>query len=149
MKIQINSLEALERLIGGDSELEFDIRQSVAEAFTKKHLKSLATAELIEKARIAISKELTNEFFVIKDSMPIKLNYKYQQQLQEGLDSFLNKQVEALLSNAIEQNASLIKLKILIDEQVLRIGRMWSTEAITQRINSEVDKKIKDKLGIK
>lgn len=38
MKIQINSLEALERLIGGDTELEIDIRNSIVHKFTQKHL---------------------------------------------------------------------------------------------------------------
>ena len=39
VKIQINSLEALERLIGGDPSLEFDIRNNVAQKFAAKHLK--------------------------------------------------------------------------------------------------------------
>ena len=41
MKIQINSLKALERLIGGDNELEIEIRNSIVQEFTKKHLKSI------------------------------------------------------------------------------------------------------------
>lgn len=47
-KIQINSLAALERLIGGDTELEMEIRRSVVEAFAKKHLKAVARALPIE-----------------------------------------------------------------------------------------------------
>lgn len=47
-KIQINSLAALERLIGGDTELEIDLRRSVVEAFAKKHLKAVAMALPIE-----------------------------------------------------------------------------------------------------
>ncbi|MCF0059901.1 hypothetical protein MUK70_11680 [Dyadobacter chenwenxiniae] len=43
-KIQINSLEALNRLIGGDSELEVEVRNSVVQDFTKKHLKSMVPA---------------------------------------------------------------------------------------------------------
>ena len=41
MKIQINSLEALERLIGGDTQVEIEIRNSIVQEFTKKYLKSL------------------------------------------------------------------------------------------------------------
>jgi hypothetical protein len=40
-KIQINSLEALERLIGGDSQLEIELRSAVAAAFAEKHIKTL------------------------------------------------------------------------------------------------------------
>ena len=41
-KIQINSLDALERLIGGDTELEIEVRNSVIQKFAEKHLKPLA-----------------------------------------------------------------------------------------------------------
>lgn len=41
MQIQINNLAALERLIGGDSKLEFEIRNNIVQAFAKKHLKPL------------------------------------------------------------------------------------------------------------
>lgn len=50
-KIQINSLEALERLIGGDSELEFEIRNNVAQDFAKKHLKAVALNEVVQLAK--------------------------------------------------------------------------------------------------
>ena len=39
--IQINSLEALERLIGNDAELEINIRNAIVQKFTKKHLKAI------------------------------------------------------------------------------------------------------------
>ena len=43
MKIQINSLEAVERLIGGDTEVEIEVRNSVVQEFAKKHLKAVST----------------------------------------------------------------------------------------------------------
>ena len=45
MKIQINSLEALERLIGNDKEMEISVKQSILNEFAKKHLKSIANSE--------------------------------------------------------------------------------------------------------
>jgi uncharacterized protein (UPF0147 family) len=47
-KIQINSLAALERLIGGDTEVEIEIRKSVALEMVNKHV----TAKLLEKNEI-------------------------------------------------------------------------------------------------
>ena len=41
-RLQINSLAALERLIGNDTALELEIRQNIAEEFAKKHIKCLA-----------------------------------------------------------------------------------------------------------
>jgi len=40
--VQINSLEALEKLIGGNSDVEVKIRNSIVKNFTKKYLKSIA-----------------------------------------------------------------------------------------------------------
>ena len=45
--IQLNSLEALERLIGGDAQLEIDIRNSVVQSFAEKHLKAIASSEAV------------------------------------------------------------------------------------------------------
>jgi hypothetical protein len=63
VKIQINSLEALERLIGNDNELEIQIRGSIVQEFTKKHLRSLATTELVEGAKKSIAYLVKTEFF--------------------------------------------------------------------------------------
>jgi hypothetical protein len=43
IKLQINSLDALERLIGGDNEVELELRNWVVQAFAKKHLKIAAS----------------------------------------------------------------------------------------------------------
>lgn len=62
-KIQINSLEALERLIGNDNELEIEIRNSIVQNFTKKYLKDLAKAELMTSIAKAVQNEVMSEFF--------------------------------------------------------------------------------------
>lgn len=49
-KIQINSLEALERLIGGDTELEIEVRNSIVQEFAKKYLKGIINEELMTVA---------------------------------------------------------------------------------------------------
>ncbi len=61
IKIQINSVEAIERLIGGSSAIEIEVRNAVVQEFTKRHLKSLAEAQLYTPAMDLIKKEL-NEF---------------------------------------------------------------------------------------
>lgn len=68
MKLQINSLEALERLIGGDTEVEIEIRNNIVQEFTKKHLKAIANEAVFRKvaedARAAnetVAREASNE----------------------------------------------------------------------------------------
>lgn len=58
IKIQINSLKALERLIGGDSELELDIRKNIVIDFTKRYLKELVTTEEIQKIDVKFHREV-------------------------------------------------------------------------------------------
>jgi hypothetical protein len=64
MKVQINSLEALERLIGGDTEVEIEIRNNIVQEFTKKHLKAIANEAAMLQAKTDVanaSKEVARE----------------------------------------------------------------------------------------
>jgi len=49
IKLQIGSLEALERLIGGDSEVEVELRTAIVQDFAKRHLKGIITKEVLDK----------------------------------------------------------------------------------------------------
>jgi hypothetical protein len=61
IKIQLNSLDSLERLIGGDSEIELSIRNNIVQEFTKKHLKSLVQDEIITKNVAKVKSDLEFE----------------------------------------------------------------------------------------
>lgn len=56
MKIQINSLDALERLLGNDQTMEIEVRRSVIEAFAKTFVKAVGN-EADVKAQIQHSKK--------------------------------------------------------------------------------------------
>lgn len=60
--LQINSLDALEKLIGGDSQIEIDIRNSTAYAFTKKHIKNFIDDNFAAKIASDIKRELSQDF---------------------------------------------------------------------------------------
>ncbi|GAB3753919.1 hypothetical protein [Spirosoma pomorum] len=69
LTLQINSLEALERLIGGDTEMEIDIRRSVVDAFSDKYIKPVAiqrmdgiVSSLIAPAKTELQKEIGKYF---------------------------------------------------------------------------------------
>lgn len=47
--LQINSLAALERLLGGDNELTASIRKSVAAAFARNYMMDLVRSEFAQK----------------------------------------------------------------------------------------------------
>lgn len=58
MKIQINSKEALERLIGNDPKMEIAVKESVLNSIAGKYLKSIAHSEVMKKAEEAVNSEL-------------------------------------------------------------------------------------------
>lgn len=64
MKIQINSLVALERLIGDDKEMEITVKTSVINEFAKSYIKSVANSEIVDTIKKAILDEVkkTNYF---------------------------------------------------------------------------------------
>lgn len=61
LTLQINSLEALEKLIGGDTQVEIDIRNNIVQAFAEKHLKALAGSQQINNAISGIRTSVENE----------------------------------------------------------------------------------------
>lgn len=66
LKIQLNSIAALERLIGGDSEIEFELRKSIITEFAKTNLAPLAdtmTRQLNGIAFDAINEAIDKNLF--------------------------------------------------------------------------------------
>ena len=57
MKLQLNSLAALERLIGGDTDVEVEIRNNVIQAFANKYLK-IGVEDMVRKELSAIRCEV-------------------------------------------------------------------------------------------
>lgn len=81
MKIQINSLAAMERLLDGDTELEMEVRRSVADHFAKSHLKG-------PKATAHIQTLLQNEMFDI-----VGTTYNQRKVLKADLKELVAKEV--------------------------------------------------------
>ena len=87
VKIQINNLEALERLLGNDTELEAEIRKSIAYDFTKKHLKNLVTEDFVKKTEKALSSELADVFLTNESHYPYKV--KLSNEGKEKLSTYI------------------------------------------------------------
>ena len=150
MKIQINSLEALERLIGGDNQMEFEIRRSIVDDFTKKHLKSLLDEELIETLVREHKKEIEN---VLMDKKIFQdPYYRTQTVLKDEYLNLIKKEVEKQVSNSIRTtieeiiNKNNIKeeLETLVKEKSNYIKTIWTEENIQYRINKAADFKLKN-----
>ncbi|MBD5224229.1 MAG: hypothetical protein HDS71_09345 [Bacteroidales bacterium] len=61
MKLQINSKEALERLIGEDKEVEISIKAAIVNQFAKQYLKSVANSAVMDEIKRAVIREVKEE----------------------------------------------------------------------------------------
>ncbi len=132
LTLQINSLEALERLIGGNSEVEIEIRSRVVQEFSKRHLKAVATslpmqqklAEINASILKASEERIVQEFGTFKKDVWGKV---VSVKLDSTLATEISTKVRELLTNEI---------RIAVDEAI----KFWSSgEALQRMINERVE----------
>jgi len=130
-KIQLNSLSALERLIGGDTELEVEIRNSVVQEFAKKHLKCIADNE-IASVEGNIRRSIREQI----DSLYGKEKYGrfgYYYELSEDQNKAIRERVDECVNEAIKERLSELNLTELID----RSARSYIFNAVDKYVKEE------------
>lgn len=145
LTLQINSLEALERLIGGDSQMEFDIRQSVVEAFCKKHLKSVTQEQSLKLVERAIVEQIRNELFVGGNYNMLSTPYK--DYIKREADKIITYEISVLIDEKIKQKSQ--ELDKIIQERIDYQEREFKNFNTDEMIDKIVDRRIKEKLGLK
>jgi hypothetical protein len=111
MKLQINSLDAIERLIGGDTEIELDIRGSIVQAFAKKHLKCIADspqlksimAGLADDAIKVVSAQLGTVTGTQYWNQKINLNREVREELVKAAREAAQAEMAAAIKKAVEE----------------------------------------------
>jgi len=173
MKIQIASLAALERLLGNDTELEIDIRNSVVQAFATKHLKAVVNTDTMAKVTSMVKKEI-NEKFLENVKLGSGSYYKLTPDLIEKINAgitnqivkLINERIDSLLSTSIEienlkrrLNNKLEEVEKKFDshsekayqkviEAAVKIETEISNKVLENKIDKMVNDRIKEKLGI-
>lgn len=153
MKISINSLEALERLIGGDNELEIEIRNSVVQNFSNKYLKGIANT-FVEKGikdtiRHIISKKGVTEKVKSGWGTSEVLTGTAKELINKSIDSKIKNEIGLKVYEAFENNATMKDLNKRIENAAERIERELTDPMIERRIEELVNIRMKEKLGIK
>lgn len=133
-KIQINSLAALERLIGGDSETELEIRQSVVTEFVKKHLKGIADQQIVYSAAINLRNSIDEE---IRKQIAATIG-EYQVSGYGARKFFINNNVKEEIQKHLT-SALIETIKESIEEFVPNISALVNAE-----LNRRLDVKIKE-----
>jgi hypothetical protein len=135
-KIQINNLEALERLIGNDNEIEMDIRQNIVEAFTKKHLKNIAYELAIKNIDKVVKNNLIEEGILSKH-YPNNISSKILVQITQRIE----KSIEYKIGEVIAE-----KIKEYVDSKVESEMQEFIYQEVDRKLNEAVNKKINNLL---
>ena len=138
MRLVIGSLEVLERLIGNDTEIEIEIRQNIADAFAKRYLKSLIQTQSIKDIENEICKGLAYDSNGWREG-------EYRKKIKEICEENIKIIVDDILNNTYVYK----NIYKMIEDSAEYVKTQLSPSILEERINKLVDKKIKEKLGLK
>jgi hypothetical protein len=137
--IQLN-LPALERLLGGDSAMEIELRHQVAEEFAKKHLKAILNDECYKRMRHSLTVDLHNlvheKVEELKKSPSPDLGWAFD------LNNLIQKRCEETLAKILEKYTQSQQwyLPRLLDDAVKK--------AMPDKIEAVIEAEIKRRLTI-
>lgn len=129
LTLQINSKDALERLIGGDSAVEVEIRNNIVQDFTNRYLKGLMNASTIKDA---VQRYHENIHKTIQDE--IRERFGNVNGYYRTID--LTPEIKAAIKKEIENNFSALVDKV-VKEKFSDIEKH-----IQQSVNLAVDYQI-------
>ena len=98
IKLQLDS-SALERLIGGDSEVEVEIRNSIAQAFAKRHLKGVIEERYLDE----LKKEICDYFWGFNSN-----RYELKPEVKQMIANEVKKVIGEEIKKATEEGYSKI-----------------------------------------
>lgn len=131
------TLPALERLIGGDSEMEVSLRQQIVNEFASRNIKELASQEAC-RAAMEATRDLVNQ--IAKDTFGL------ENLATNAAWPMISNRLRSMIESMVQEHA-----QTAVDRALLRIiesqNRYWATEvntAVRKAINMEIDKLVKD-----
>jgi len=144
-KIQINSLEALERLIGGDTDLELELRNNIVQEFTKKYLKGIVEQEngkittaindIRREANATFREVATRQVATVKTEWG-RTTYTIQPSVVEDMKTRVRDSVRDIVRELVKEEME--KQKDLLEGYV--------SKSMTVNIQDTVNKMVRQKL---
>jgi hypothetical protein len=146
VKIQINSLAALNRLIGEDSEFEFELRRSVVSNFFNK------SNPFIVKLTEQLETELTNKIFIDKSKNSWRTDYKLKDEYISVIKDTVNEAIDNKVWPLIRELVDVAGIQKRIDEvikaQVDYIINVWTSGQIEAAIDAGVRNVLKQQFEL-
>lgn len=151
IKIQINSVDALERLIGGDTETEIEIRNSVVQEFAKRHLKAVAQEQMTVALKNTLIQEIRDKF--LKETgrgwkTDFVLNNEVSKLIQEEVKGIINTELSDVIRKTINSYNLDDRIMRLINMHEERFQDTCIKKFSDAEIEKLVNKRIKEKLNI-
>jgi len=137
IKIQINSLEALERLIGNDNELEFELRNNVVQNFAGKHLKELSrnlTECHLKDIKYHISEEIKGLIGEFKNNC--RSEFVFNAEVKKSMKTFVRTEIESIIKEHIEKTMTTTleevetQIKLYVNSHVQSLVKQKFEEAV-------------------
>ncbi len=147
IKLQINSKAALERLIGGDTELEMEIRNNIVQEFTNKRLKGLIDVELEKRVIDESLDKLFSDYKTAYGHGGVRLTKDQKIVIADLIEQTIKDLVKSEIEDFFIKSERIKKLledsiEYSIWNTVEKIVKVKLKESLTEALHVDVEKAI-------
>lgn len=146
--LQINSLDALERLIGGDAEVEVELRNNIAAKFAEKHLKQLANSPEVMSAltrteqalRTLVQDQVTRSIATIKDNgyYGVKIE-NLRPEIKTLIDASVQTSIDSVVGAAVRAAVDKLATQELLEKRITREAATQLNDRVTSAVKKRID----------
>ena len=119
----VMTVPVLERLIGGDSEIEVELRKAVAQEFMKRHLKAVCDDEAVKAATEEAKRyvnDLAAQHFGVKDAVTNawrQMDERLKNSIMTAVDTHVQAAIEQATQRIIDRQITYVKQQIEVAVQ--------------------------------
>lgn len=137
------SLPALERLIGGDAELEVNLRHQIVENFSKAHLQDVVKSEAFKRVLQDLY-SVTEQEIRKEIGQVVNRQWNPSSQIAQRIKSVLEHEANRLVSELVTQKIN-EQIKYCIQGMEARWAKHIE-ERVSSTLNSEIDRLVKEEI---
>lgn len=153
-KLQLDA-PALERLLGGNTKLELELRQTVVEEFARKHIKALVADQHFESscqtAAESVKQELNQIIENQLEQIGIKLEKTYgkgykivlpealRQSVRDMIQLELNNMIKQVISDCIQSSLQELDLNAMISTELKSQSTLLVQHLVVKQAQNIID----------
>jgi hypothetical protein len=143
--LQINSIEALERILNGSEGLELQIKENIVQEFTKRYLKGIANEEIVKQASHKIKEEIEETLFGDSNKYSFRLKElkpEYIKLIEETIEHKIKLELLTMICDRIDINTQYQKIDELITERINILTNGITEQDVLDRVDEFLRKKL-------